>query len=655
MSTTIMAEIEVQEIQNDTPLDDSLESDAALADEEFEDPGTRIARLFLEDFVITSLLRHGRALRPSELIASSPGFTLSRAGLKAGLAGSRRVVNVDREWEWALRAERARWSREEKNRQPLASALEDFLKTLGKPVNAAITVRELANLRSVVTANIKEPVETLLRDSRFAVRVNETTWLHSSFLFDPGAPTEDVIRRENEIESDPDWIDLQGMPLPEPNGSLTERAVEILETVGQPLSRRLLGYMLWQQTPEQVTRENLLQVMSDRTTFASLVGGYITLQSQLPQWRSLVEDWLSEMGAGEPEVDAIALLRQRLAPDQIIAPRPEDLETVRRFAKSAGSQPFEVAGALSHGLEVEADDPRFAGALQGLNDALRRDATYLPLGIGRFILRDAVPPHVGEVPEILRPVHLEVRNTETNEPLDIELTDEGLEGDAADFVHSPQWEDVSEEIEVRAPRRESSSETSIVLLNHHLRAGTLKLRRMDEEFFRVESNLTRLNLIAQDEATRENVGAWASRDAGLIYGLGDWLTPRVPPSGARLLFTYEGQNSIRLTLGEPDKATLITPSRLAELEALHAASKYLSLYELLQNIMADNQQGAELSGLWAEVNVVRRTSKRLLASVLCAYHCFYFKQRGPQQILWRYDATRLDQGFKRNKRKYVRK
>ena len=51
----------------------------------------------------------------------------------------------------------------------------------------------------------------------------------------------------------------------------------------------------------------------------------------------------------------------------------------------------------------------------------------------------------------------------------------------------------------------------------------------------------------------------------------------------------------------------------------------------------------------------RSSTKRLVASILSGYHCFYFKQRGPHQILWRYDASKLDQGFKRNKRKYLRR
>jgi hypothetical protein len=647
MNANSTADAELLPESQNTPENPEVE-------EELEDPGTRIARLVLEDYVTTTLLRHGRPLRGSEVVAGAD-FKLSRAGLRAGLHNSRRIFSNGREWDLSLRAERAKWTREEKTRQPLSTALEDLLKYVGKPMGLPVMIRELAQMRSVLPTAIKDSLDGIVRDARFAIRVSDTTWLHSSYVFDPGAQREDVVRRENQIENDPDWLDLQEMPLPEPQGELKDRAVEILETVGQPLSRRLLGYMLWNQTPNAVTRENLIALFGDRVTFASLIGGYVTLQSQVPMWKGLVEDWLTEMGAGEAEVDDVALLRHRLAPNQIVAPRENELDEVRKFARSSGSVPFSVGAAIIHALELEADDPRFVGALQGLNDALRRDPAFLPLGIGRFILRESVPSHVGEVPEALRPIHLELRNSES-EPLDMELTDEGLEGDGAEFIHAPQWEDISEEIEVRLPRRTGNvpEETNYILLNHHYRAGTLKLRRMDEEILGLEGGLTRLGIIAESETSRDNLSAWANRDSGLIYGLGDWLKERVPPSGGNLIFTRDG-NNFRLTLGEPDALTLITPARAAELEAMREASTYLSLFEMLQTIMRENQNGWELPALWAEVNVVRRTSKRLLASVICAYHCFYFKQRGPKQQFWRFDETRVDQGFKRNKRKYVRR
>jgi hypothetical protein len=44
-----------------------------------------------------------------------------------------------------------------------------------------------------------------------------------------------------------------------------------------------------------------------------------------------------------------------------------------------------------------------------------------------------------------------------------------------------------------------------------------------------------------------------------------------------------------------------------------------------------------------------------MCSVLSGYNGFYFKQKGPRQLLWRYDPDKSEQGFKKNKRKYVRK
>jgi hypothetical protein len=112
---------------------------------------------------------------------------------------------------------------------------------------------------------------------------------------------------------------------------------------------------------------------------------------------------------------------------------------------------------------------------------------------------------------------------------------------------------------------------------------------------------------------------------------------------------------LQAAIGGNDTLTTINEDRAEQLERLRDAANYMSLYEVLQNIMSEHHNGMELPTLWAEVNLVRRTSKRLLASVLCGYHCFYFKQRGPKQILWRLDEGKVDQGFKRNKRKYVRR
>ncbi|HEX8238032.1 MAG TPA: hypothetical protein VF600_18980 [Abditibacteriaceae bacterium] len=645
----------------DTPTTDVSANEAAhpATPASPENQQTRTARLFLEDFVVTALLRTGRALSPSELSQSAEGFSLSRARLRDGLEGSRRIVAQERNWELALRAEYSNRPRSERTRRPLEGTLEELLQAMGKPLPLPVVVRELSMMRSVIPDAVRDAAAHILRTARTTIEVAPGAWIHQSFTLDAGAPSE-LIVRENQLDADPDWQELQGREFPQTGGTLAERAAAVLQAAGRPLSQRVLGFFLWRQNPAEFNERALAVALGDRAVFYPFVGGVVTTQAQMPQWRAQAQAWLQSYDdASASNLDVVALLRTRLPANALVTPRPEDIEEIRKMAAVNNGQPVSLANVMTDALELEPDDPQFVPILQGLNDALRRDPEWLPAGAGRFLLREAVPSYVGNVPDILRPVHLSIRDTETDEPLDIEMSDDGLEGDCVDFIHAPEWEDVNEEVEVKMARRPAgqAAPTSVryVLLYPHYRAGTMKLRRVDEDFFVTEGPLTRIGVRAEDAEGTQNIGAWTSRESGLIYGLGEWFTPRAPQSGGVLEFTREPSGQVRLALGAPDKLMHIEDNRVEELEALQERSDYLALFDLLQQIMSEQQQGAELPTLWAEVNVVRRTTKRLLCSVLSAYHCFYFKQRGPKQILWRFDAGKLDQGFKRNKRKYVRR
>jgi hypothetical protein len=78
--------------QDNLPATEAPATQAQTDQTSPENQQTRTARLFLEDFVVTALLRTGRALSPSELSQSAEGFSLSRARLRDGLEGSRRIV-----------------------------------------------------------------------------------------------------------------------------------------------------------------------------------------------------------------------------------------------------------------------------------------------------------------------------------------------------------------------------------------------------------------------------------------------------------------------------------------------------------------------------------------------------------------------------------
>lgn len=654
---------QVELAPNTTPIEtDPSETNAPATGDAPEASQTRLARLFLEDFVTTALLRQGRALKGTELAAAAEGFSLSRTGLREGLEGSPRIMLLDRDWELAWRQGQKALSREERARRPLQGVLEELLREAGKPLPLAVVTREIANIRGVLPETVHDAVRNILQTTRALVEAGEGAWLHETFTLNAGAPSEALIIRENKLDADPDFNDLRGRAWPETEGTLAARAAAMLQAAQRPLSQQVLGFFLWQQDKLGFDARALARAMGDRKVFYPLIGGYITLQAQMPQWRAAVQQWMQSLSGFSTEaIDIAAILRQRGA--SAIQPREADVNELKNLALQLNGHPLSIVSAVVDVLEMEPDDPNFAPTLLGINDALRRSPEFLPVGIGRFLLRAAVPSYVGEVPAELRPVQLSMRNTETDEPLDFEMSDEGLEGDATTFIHDPQWEDINEEFEVKLPRRtpgmEMPTSSRYVMLNHHYRAGTLKLRRMDEDIFDLEGPLTRITLRAGDEATSEVVSAWASRESGLIYGLGEWLTPRLPQSGGVLLFSYDetapGASMLQLKVGAPDKLALIADERAAALAPLREQAAYLSLFDLLQTIMGAHPQGAELPTLWAEVNAVRRTSKRLICSVLSGYHCFYFKQRGPKQLLWRFDAGKLDQGVKRNKRKYVRR
>lgn len=621
-----------------------------------------LAHLVLEDFVVTNLLRVGRGLKNSDLQSAAEGFTLSRDVLRDGLHDSKRVALHGREWDLKLRLEAAARPRDERTRRPLENTLDELLSTVGKPLPVPVIVRELANMRSVLPETIRDTVGYVLKSTRTAIEVAPNSYLSTSFTLDASPPREDILIRESKLEADPAFALLRERDFSGLIGSLADKVTLVLQAANQPISQKLLGYLLWKHDPRNFDAQQLAATLGDRKQFYSFAGGLVTTQGQLPRWKAALQNYVADLGhAAVQALDVNTLLRQRLTPEQIIVPRAEDMEEIRKAARTA-LHPISIVNALIDTLEMEPDDPSFVPTLQGLNDALRRSPEFLPAGVGRFLLRETVPDYVGATPESLRPVHLSIRSTESDEPLDVEMSDEGLEGDAPDFVHAPQWEDVSEEVEVKLPRRtgaETYDSLDYTVLYHHYQAGTLKLRRQDEDFFMLQAALARIPITAThtdgEETTTDKISAWISRESGLIYGLGEWYESRIPQSGGVLHFSRGVGGNIDLTVGAPDKLTYLDEERVAELESLQERSAYLSLYDLLQSVMLEHTQGAELPTIWAEVNAVRRTSKRLVCSVLSAYHCFYFKQRGPKQILWRFDEGKMDQGFKRNKRKFVRR
>lgn len=604
--------------------------------------------LFLEDFVVTALLSAGRPLRGGEL-SSRADFALPRQGLRESLKDSKIVRFEGREWDALWRASRKGLSREARSRQPIESMIQELLLAVGKPLPIPVIAREVCLMRNQFDPNMKDAVANVLKSARFALEVVPQIWLHADFVLAIGAESDEQIIKENRLQNDADFealVEYAEVTKNEAAGIATE----LMDFTGGPLSQKLVGYFVHRAAPQGFSTQKVAAALNDRAQFQPLLGGFVSLQSNLTSLRGQVEEFLAAYHSAQLTASEIQhLLKQRVTPSQVIAPRADELDELKRLAKNGDGQPIELASVVLDVLEMEKDDPKLVAAFQGLNDALRRDADWLPTGMGRFLLRESVPAEVGQIPAGLRPIEREIIDPDTREPFDYALKDEGLEADCAAFVHDPNWEDVGEEAESHPEKVAAPEQLRLVVLNHHLRAGTLKMRRIDESFFDLINGLARLSFKTGNNAPI--LTGWASRDSGLITGLGDWCEENLPPSGGVLIFR-RAAGEITVEIATPDAATFLAPRRAAELMELRENEEETSVYEILRRVLGAHPAGMPLASVWAEVNAVRRTSKRLMCSVLSGYEEFVAKRRGESLFLWNSDISRAGGGFSRAKRKF---
>lgn len=614
------------------------------------------ALLFLEDFVVTALLSAGRPLKNGELAqkAEAAGWTLNRPALREALASSKRLSYSNREWEGAWRIARRHLPRDERLRVPVEALAREFLELVGKPLPVPVIAREIAAMRNAPESNIKDAVATILRTARYALEIAPGVFLHENFALRTGAPREEVLIRENRLQLDADFQGLIEFAQIESRDA-ANIARELMEFTGGPLSQKVIGFFVAREQGTAFSPAKLAGVLNDRAQFQPMLNGFVALQEALPSLKESAQEFLVEVGGEAEAVDPEALLRQRVAPKDVILPSDEALEALKTLGKNAEGEPIHTAKVVLDAFDVEPDDPTLIAQIQGLNEALRRDTTnWMPFGLGRFLLLESVPASAREVPASLKPATATVKNRVTGEPFDLEMDDEGLDGDGAAFVHNPEWDDIGEENEVENARSNGST-TRVPVLNHHFESGTLRIRQMDEAAWELKSPFSRLTLHQRSDDEGETpFEVWAARENGLVSGeaLKTWFAENLGPSGGVAKIEREGD--LLWISREPfDSRVFLTERRVEDLEDLRAGAAFLSLYELLMKILGDSKTGLELPLLWAHVNIVRRTSKRLLASVLSLYLPFVAKQRGPNSWVWTLDTTK-DADFKKGKRRFVR-
>jgi DNA-directed RNA polymerase delta subunit len=295
---------------------------------------------------------------------------------------------------------------------------------------------------------------------------------------------------------------------------------------------------------------------------------------------------------------------------------------------------------------------RFQETAEALVAALSLDSRFMRVGGQTWALPDMMPRHTDTVPKHL----LAVSTEQGEEAADAELEDEGLEPALVGWMHDPRYEDFGEEREIEiTAEQQPTDELRYVLLYDHWKAGTLKVRVADRRFYPSESDLICAAFV--DKETGKSYPVWLSYTTSLLYEFDAWYSDRGLTPGSIFSVTHgSGPDEFLLSYGEEqDPYCTLTEDRVKQLTKLEREAKKAdwSVFRIMQAVFAAHETPIPFMRVWAEVNAVRRTTRRVVASDLSSYHAF--TQRPAGADLWLFDERKITQGRKKTKRRFVRR
>ncbi|HWD37611.1 MAG TPA: hypothetical protein VG944_02100, partial [Fimbriimonas sp.] len=284
-----------------------------------------------------------------------------------------------------------------------------------------------------------------------------------------------------------------------------------------------------------------------------------------------------------------------------------------------------------------------------LLSALKSNSEIQWVGGDRFRRAGTVPDYIEEVPE---PFRFTASNEvdEDGELIDVELTDEGLSSTLRKLLQHPLATDVLDEDVVAAPKTMPDS-VRLVLKSIHRELGTFPLCQIPTDW--LSSTPALQEMVFLDGSGRE-LQVWMNTEARLMYNLIDWWYEQPIENGAVFTLTKTPRANVLEFewMDQPDPVVYISSQRMEELRQIGSSAEGRSTLDLLIQVMSHWPKGADYLTLLAEVNVVRRSTRRLIASLLSSYQCFYQRSGSP---VWHFDPKKVDQGFDKTKRKFVKK
>ena len=618
------------------------------------DPTEALAAEVLQTLLHRGLVRLGEPARISEVARETGEEAVTPALARYVMASTpRRFAAVDRRWDVT--------SRYLDKSRPMERILEELIAIYGAPLPTSEAAGELGQVTGRARESFDEIAPRLLQGNPFFPVSGGLAYGLKSWLLDMTSEREDDLLFYNYLNADklaPYAKAAKGLDW---ESDLVGSARTIVQASGkEPIDNRIVQYYAWKALGEDFDGAALYDAMSrERETFLALTDHRWLLTENIEALRRL---WTTqaalaaEMVIEEPSAEAVTAVETLALPLEVTG---EDAEEITQFFDGL-EEIVRVPELLTQVFDIRPGSTTFADDTLTLTEYLRsKPSKFIWVGADRFRAPGTLPPYIGQIPESLTFPTLPRFETADGEVLDQLLADEGFEEALQQEILDPITQDVNDQ---EAPSRTLWAEDAtaaatrlrLVLKNHHKEIGTFPLAQIPTGFFPTEPNIVELTL---RDAAGTASAIYVDYDVQLVYGLFDVYSEIAAESGAIVYLekTHKSDEYKFIVENETDPGVFVSPARMEELLDFRTeveSGSPISTYDIVRRILDHYgvKKGCSFLTLLTEVNLVRRTQRRLLASVLSGYTAFH-----PRADRWTFDAKKEPEGFDKSKAEFILK
>ncbi len=561
-----------------------------------------------------------------------------------------RFIAVDRRWDVR--------SRYLDRQRPTSKLLEEIVSSYDAPIAAWDASHELGLVIGRSAQGTRPIVERLLKSPATYVPLTEqgveVKYGLASWLLDVQSYNSDAdILFYNFLSADAAKL-YEGVPTDWEKDPLASALAVIAATPGaapKSVDNRLMLFLAYKELEDDYVGAEIFNALITSGRCIMLPGHRWTDQAGLDAIRAELGR-LAERIGDMPEDEQNGT--DEATPLNIAA---NDLEEMFRIV-TASDEALSANRLLEELYDITPGERTYTQDLQVVVDTLKSHSNrFLWVGYDRFRAAGSLPAYIGMVPESLQFPATPQLADENEDVFDQLIEDEGFERGLDRDIRNPVAMDVGDQDASDMmiwPDGESGDSRSVrlVLKAHHKEIGTFPMCQLPPGFLPAEPQVIELTL--RDSRGGEHQ-VFADAETQLIYGIGlfDLYSAIAAESGA--VFYFEKTSSpgeLRfVNNNETDDNIYISPERMEQLQNYRGeieSGPATSTYDLVRYILEHTNQAMSYMALLAEVNIVRRTTRRQLASILSGW-AGYVAKGG----LWSYDAKKGATGFNKNRRKYI--